>query len=66
MITRNTCINSASETLSLVVRNDCTTLTSRCGRAKSEKRTMLLIRVYIRGVEGQHCGITVDEDIVEK
>jgi 3-dehydroquinate synthase II len=89
----------------LVVSNDGSTLATRCGRAKIEKRPMLLIKAqhrdtvisiylqnagtvhlcsngtpvpvtrlavgdrvkaYIRGVEGRHCGMAVDEDIVEK
>jgi 3-dehydroquinate synthase II len=89
----------------LVVSNDGSTLSTRCGRAKIEKRPMLLIKAqhedtvisiylqnastvhlcsegdpvpvtrlavgdrvkaYIRGVEGRHCGMAVDEDIVEK
>jgi len=89
----------------LVVRNDGSTVSTRCGRAKIEKRPMLLIKAkhkdtiisiylqnagtvhlccndkpvpvtrlavgdsikaYIRGVEGRHCGMAVDEEIIEK
>lgn len=89
----------------LVVSNDGSTVSTRCGRAKIEKRPMLLIKAkhqdtiisiylqnagtvhlccngkpkpvtrlavgdsikaYIRGVEGRHCGIAVDEEIIEK
>lgn len=88
-----------------VVRNDGSTVPARCGRAKIEKRPMLLIKAkhkdtiisiylqnagtvhlccngkpkpvtrlavgdskkaYIRGVEGRHCGMAVDEEIIEK
>jgi 3-dehydroquinate synthase II len=89
----------------LVVSNDGSTVSTRCGRAKIEKRPMLLIKAkhqdtiisiylqnagtvhlccngkpkpvtrlavgdsikaYIRGVEGRHCGMAVDEEIIEK
>jgi 3-dehydroquinate synthase II len=89
----------------LIVGNDGSTVASRCGRAKIEKRPMLLIKAryqdtvisiylqnaatvhlccngtpkpvtglavgdrvkaYIRGVEGRHCGMAVDEEIIEK
>ena len=89
----------------LVVSDDGSTITTRCGRAKIEKRPMLLIKAkyqdtvisiylqnagtvhlscngkpkpvsrlavgdsvkaYIRGVEGRHCGMAVDEEIIEK